>query len=851
MALADIVLEQLKKFSKKRKKEEPVKVVPGMKEGGEVEKKDEKAKKEDAGELGKEIEGEIFTESEAVRKFSEGLVSVQDLIAPAAIEVDFSNLKMNEKFFRTIFVLTYPNILPTSWLAGIINLPYNLNISTFYYPIDSRLVMQKLKRKIGEFQATLNTAIDEGKIPDPGIKVALEDAQRLQELLAKNEERYFHYALYITIQADSLKELNDITSEVESTLGTLGIVAKPTSLEMEQAFQSTIPTGKDNLYKTRNMSTDAISATFPFVTSSLTMDEGVLYGLNKHNNSLVVFDRFSLENANMVVFATSGAGKSYMVKLEIYRSLMLGTGVIVIDPEREYEALCDTVGGSYISFSQTGGDKINPFDLSGIYEEGENELASKRLFLLGLLRLMLGGLSPEEKAILDRAIGLTYREKGITDDPATQRGTPPLMEDLYKILKGMPEEESQALANRLEMYIRGAAAGVFDRPTTVDLKNPFTVFSLQELSDELRPIAMYMMLDYVWTRIRKDKSKRMLVVDEAWYMMQNEDSARFLYWFAKRARKYFLGLTTITQDVEDFLDSKYGKAIVTNSSIQVLLKQSSAAIERIQKVFNLSEGEKLILLNSAVGEGLFFAGQNHVMIQVVSSEHEHKIVSTDPREAARLREKIAELGKLEKVEETGMVQERGKVAGMPEGRVGSHREAPVEYREVEKEIGPVAEKETVFVQKEEAAPEQKKVSEELPAELKINSLPHGVNLTKKPSPQPEVIKPESPIKTVLRKDVFPQPAAGFVPPSVEPSMTPASQSKPEETADNLNRVSSASVQSGLVQPPAAEKKAEISSRVPTVATPFADLQKDAADLSSEDLKSTIPMSPDEEIPILK
>lgn len=659
-------------------------------------KKDKKAVEEKESEkgLGEGVDGDYFTEQGAVEKFAEGMVGVQDLIAPAAIEVDFSNLKMNEKFFRTLFVLTYPNMLPTSWLTGVINLPHNLNISTFYYPIDSRMVMQKLRRKISEFQATLNTAMDEGKIPDPGVKVALDDAQRLQEMLAKNEEKYFHYALYITIQADSIKELNDITIEVESTLGTLGIVAKPASLEMEQAFQSTIPTGMDNLYKTRNMSTDAISATFPFVTSSLTSDTGVLYGLNRHNNSLVVFDRFSLENANTVVFATSGAGKSYMVKLEIYRSLMLGTNVIVIDPEREYQPLCEAVSGSYISFSQTGGDKINPFDLSGVYEEGENELADKRLFLLGLMKLMLGGISPEEKAILDTAIGLAYQEKGIVDDPATQKNAPPLMEDLYKILKGMAEEEAHALARRLEMYIKGAAAGVFDRPTSVDLNSSFTVFSLQELSDELRPIAMYMMLDYIWTRVRKDRVKRILVVDEAWYMMQNEDSARFLYWFAKRARKYHLGVTTITQDVGDFLNSKYGKAIVTNSALKILLKQSTAAIENLQKIFMLSEGEKMILLGSAVGEGLFFAGQNHVMIQVVSSEHEHKIVSTNPGDIAK---KKLEMKKMQKPKTSSEVKKDGRVVRTSAGKVVDQTESPTEFKQRSKATEPVATKEAVTV----------------------------------------------------------------------------------------------------------------------------------------------------------
>ena len=381
------------------------------------------------------------------------------------------------------------------------------------------------------------------------------------------------------------------------------------------------------------MDTTSIATTFPFVSSDLTMDHGILYGINKHNKSLVIFDRFSIANANMTVFATSGAGKSYMIKLEAVRSLMLGIEVIIIDPEREYEKLCLSVGGEYVSFSQDGASKLNPFELSGIYDQNEDELRFKILSLHGLLKLMLGGkTSPEEDALIDRSIILAYREKGITPDISTHKNPPPLLEDVYKILRAMAEKQAHSIADRLERYLRGSAAGIFDQPSNIKLTNSFTAFSVRDLAEELRPIAIYMMLDFIWTRIKKDKKQRLLIIDEAWWMMKYPDSARFLHSLTKRARKYGLGITTITQDVEDFLSSDYGKAIVTNSALQVLMKQSPAAVDKIKKVFYLSQGEKMFLLSAGIGEGLFFAGSNHVAIQVIASENEHRLVTTNPKE---------------------------------------------------------------------------------------------------------------------------------------------------------------------------------------------------------------------------
>lgn len=559
-------------------------------------------------------------EEQIVEKFSHGLIDVKDIIAPSAIEVNFNNLVIGNKYFRSYFAVAFPSIVSPNWLEPLINFEYPIEISTFYYPHDTGEMLKILRRKIAELQATISLQIDTGKPADPITKKQIEDALTLQEQLAAGNEKFFQYGLYLCIHAESLEELDRISKNLESTMATLGIIIKVATLQQEEAFQTCIPYGLDKINMLRNLDTTAIATTFPFVSSELTMEKGVLYGLNLHNSSLVIFDRFSLPNANSVVLATSGAGKSYAVKLEAVRSLMLGIDIIIIDPEKEFDRLCNAVGGEYISFSQDGAQKLNPFELSGIYSPNEDELRFKILTLAGLIKIMAGGiLTPEESAILDRALILTYKEKGITPDPSTHTKEPPLLEDLYKILNAMAEEEAHSIATRLERYLKGSAAGVFDKKSTVDIHNTFTVFSIRDLADDLRPMAMYVMLDYIWTKIKRDKRKRLLIIDEAWIMMQYEDAARFVYSIAKRARKYALGLTTITQDVDDFLDSNFGKAIINNSSMQLLLKQSPAAIDKLQKVFYLTEGEKSFLLASGIGQGIFFAGANHVAMQIVAS----------------------------------------------------------------------------------------------------------------------------------------------------------------------------------------------------------------------------------------
>ena len=438
-------------------------------------------------------------------------LSIQDLIAPIDLEVDFNHIQMGEYYFRTLFVSGYPRFVGPNWLSPIINFEHSLRISTFYYPVDSKDILEKLKKKIGEMEATLYTQIEERKVVDPSLKVALSDAQQLQDSIAEGTEKFFHFTMYVTMYAKNIEELEKISRNVISTFAAMNVTAKSATLQQEAAFISTQPLGSDKLYITRNMDTTSLATTFPFVTSELTMDRGIMYGLNMHNRSLVVFDRFELPNANSVVFATSGAGKSYFIKLEALRSLMLGTEIIVIDPEREYETLAKAVNGSYISFSQDKGHKMNPFQLSGAKSQDgeEDELRIKMLSLLGFFKVLFGGITNIEESILDRALNLAYREKGITLDPDTQTKEPPMLEDLYKVLKGMAETEAHGLARRMEKYIIGSGAGVFNEATNFEINNPFTVFSIRDLQEELKPLAMYLMLDFIWTKIRKDKKRRL------------------------------------------------------------------------------------------------------------------------------------------------------------------------------------------------------------------------------------------------------------------------------------------------------------------------------------------------------
>ncbi len=572
---------------------------------------------------------------EAEKIFQEGIASIRDLIAPSSFEIGYDHMKIDGLYSQTFFVYTYPRYIDTNWLSPVVNFDVTMDVAQFIYPISSEDIMKTLKTKVAQLQSSIHMAAEKGNVRDPALETALEDAETLRTELQRGQEKFFQYGLYFTIYSPSEDELKRSSKELQSLLAGKLVLTKRADLQMERGFNSTIPICLDDIAVQRNMNTSPLSTTFPFISSELTANDGILYGLNRHNESLIIFDRFSLENANSTVFAKSGAGKSYAIKLEILRSLMFGTDVIVIDPENEYRALCDTVGGTYLNVSLNSDRRINPFDLPTPLEGEELKpgdlLRSSVINLTGLMRLMLGKITPQEEGILDKALIDTYSTKGITMDVLDPSKFPvPTMMDFYNVLSAM--DGAADMAQRISKFVSGTYAGVFNKETNVTLDTGLMVFSVRDLEDELRPIAMYIILNYIWNRVRSSLKKRILVIDEAWSLMQHEDSAKFLFGLVKRARKYYLGVTTITQDVEDFVNSPYGKPIITNSSLQLLLKQSPSAIEPLTKVFNLTEGEKYMLLNSGVGQGLFFAGLKHVAIQIIASFSEDKIVTTNPEE---------------------------------------------------------------------------------------------------------------------------------------------------------------------------------------------------------------------------
>jgi conjugal transfer ATP-binding protein TraC len=571
----------------------------------------------------------------AIKTAQKGMVSIPDIIAPSSVEVDFNHIRVGEKYYKTLFVIGYPRYVSTNWLEPVIEFDHTLNVSMFIYPAQSAEVLTDLRRKIAEMEATVYAQEEKGIGMDPKIKASLEDALSVQEELAKGTERFFQFSLYITLSSDNLNDLNEASKRLIITLNSIMILPKTATLQMEDGFKSTIPIGQDRLNIIRNMDTTSLASTFPFTSAMLAQDKGIMYGINQQNGSLIVFDRFSLENANEVVFGKSGSGKSYLIKLEAMRQFMFGTEVIIIDPEGEYGELTKAMGGEEVEFTASSPIKINPFDLSGFYEEGENELGLKILSLHSLLKIVMGNITSSQDAILDRALVDTYKTKGITTDPATQKKQPPLIEDLYNILLGMGDPDSKELALRIEKFIKGSLSGIFNQQSNFNISNPFTSFNIKMLEEELRPIAMHIILDFVWTKVRKIFKKRLLILDEAWYMMKTDDSASFVYSIAKRARKYYLALTTATQDVQDFLATDYGKAVLSNSSIQMLLKQSTSEIDLVANLFYLTSGEKQLLLSASVGEGLFFAGQSHVAIKVIAAPFENTLITSNPQEVEK------------------------------------------------------------------------------------------------------------------------------------------------------------------------------------------------------------------------
>lgn len=575
--------------------------------------------------------------------YAEGALDLADAIAPAALKVGAREIELGEKFSRTFYTISYPRFLADGWFTPVINLDKVFDVAIFVHPVDTGAALRSFQRKVAEVESQIEDRADKGLVRDPMLDTAFQDLETLRDQLQQAEEHLFDVGLYITIYGNSKEELDKLEGELRGILDAKLIYTKPALFQQEQGFRSTLPLALDQLEVHSKLNSSPLSSIFPFVSFDLTSDSGILYGINRHNASLILFDRFSMENYNSVVFAKSGSGKSYAVKLEILRSLMFGTEVIVIDPEREYEDLASATGGRTFNISLSSEHHINPFDLPPVKEDEEpaDILRSNIINLVGLFRIMLGGLSPEEDAIIDRAITETYALKDITGDSDFTGVEPPLLSDFEQVLSGM--EGSQSLVTRLSKYTHGTWSGFLNQPTNIDINKQFVVFSVRDMEDELKPIAMYIITHYIWNAVRHELKKRLLVIDEAWWMMKSEDTASFLYSLAKRGRKYYLGLATITQDVEDFLKSPYGRPILTNSSIQLLLKQSPTTINVLQETFNLTDEEKFLLLESGVGEGLFFAGLKHVAIKIVASYTEDQIITSDPSQLLAIKQEKSRL----------------------------------------------------------------------------------------------------------------------------------------------------------------------------------------------------------------
>jgi len=595
-------------------------------------------KQESSENKGKQQQKELLTLEEE-RLYREGTVAVKDLIAPSAFRVETNFIQLGDTFLRTIFSITYPRYIAVGWNSPILNLNITMDVAMFFYPVPAEVILKQLKKKVGALQAQLSADTEKGAPRDPLRETALRDIEQLRDDLTQGVEHFFQFAFYVTIYSKSKEGLDKITEDIENVFGSKLIYSKHVLYQAEQGFTSTLPIGMDELMVTFNMNSSPIAASFPFISSELTSDEGILYGINRHNNSLVIFDRFSLQNANTVVFATSGAGKSYAVKLEVLRSLMMGTDIIIIDPEMEYLHLAEAVGGTYVNVSLASESKVNPFDLPrpvGQQISTEDIIRSAIITTKGLIRIMFGKLSTEEDSIVDQALKETYAKKDITSDTDLTTAEPPIMQDLLEVLEGM--EGADNLVLKLRKFTEGTFSGLFNAPTNVNMDNQLVVFSVRDLEDELRSMAIYNLINYVWNIVRSERKKRLLIIDEAWWLMTNEDSAKFIYALVKRARKYYLGVTTITQDVNDFLGSQYGRSIVTNSALQLLMRQTPAAIDVIQKTFMLTEGEKYLLLESAVGEGIFFAGLKHAAIKVVASYTEDQLVTSDPKQLLEIKQ---------------------------------------------------------------------------------------------------------------------------------------------------------------------------------------------------------------------
>jgi len=577
------------------------------------------------------------------QRFARGIRSVADLIAPAALEVARDHLRLDTQFARTLVVTGYPRTVSPGWLAPLIDFEEPIELSLHLYPLQTAQMVSTLSHKLVQLHSSRLLAARGGRLPDPEREVAYEDAERLRDALQRGEEKIFSVALYILLRAGSLAALDALTRKVEFTLGGMLAHARTAILEQDTAFQSCLPQGQDQLLLYRNLDTSSVATMFPFSSSSLTMERGVLYGIARHNHSPVIVDPFdeSLENANMVVFATSGAGKSYFTKLMALRNLLLGVDFLVIDPEDEYRSLCTAVDGQYVRLASSSAQHLNPFDLppADQDQEARNPLAEQVAALLALLEIMLAepghGLTSHERALLDRALYQTYAAAGITDEVSTQHGPAPLMRDLHAVLANTPGEAAASLAARLQRYVEGSLSGLFSAPTDVALDRRLVVFNLQALEPELRPLGVHLIATFVWNQVRRSRRPRLLIIDEAWSLVQYPEGGAFLAGMARRSRKYYLGLVTITQDVADFLSVDHGRTVLANAALKLLMKQDAAIIDPVVQAFRLSAEERQFLLAAGKGEGLFFARGSHVALKIEASPAEHRLATTSPRELAQ------------------------------------------------------------------------------------------------------------------------------------------------------------------------------------------------------------------------
>lgn len=569
---------------------------------------------------------------ELTRQFEYGSQDQIDLISYSGLEEHTNYIELDGKYIKTLFVSGYPYVASTGWLNMLTNFNHNVDISYHIELVDPLVAIPKLTRKITELESQRRMMQQQGKIIGSEVLDPLESAMNLKDRILRGQEKLFQVSIYVTIHADSVTDLQKTTTLLETALATRLFYTKVAGFQQLEGLQSILPRAENILSQKRNLDSSSAALTFPFTSSELVQESGILYGINRSNNSLVIVDRFSLHNANSITFAQSGSGKSYAAKVEILRQLMQKTKVIVIDPEREYKKLCESLNGTYIKLSVDSKEKINPFDFSLSSFGSENSLAEHIQDLTEVISLMVEGLTAQEKASLDRTIIKTYKDCGYSirgQQKTRDQQFYPLLKNLYKNLKA---EGQKSLTARLEKFVTGSLATVFDSQTNIKLDNRLVVFDIKDLPESIRQIMLVIVANFVYNQVKKEPQKRLLVIDEGWLLLEHEESARFVAGLTRRARKYYLGVSIITQQANDFLNNEYGRAIASQASLRILMRQDTTTIGGVAREFKLSEYEEKFLLACDKGEAIIVADQNHVAIKIVASEKEHPLITTDPSE---------------------------------------------------------------------------------------------------------------------------------------------------------------------------------------------------------------------------